>query len=185
MTAHRNGCIGQQASVFWPYLTLRRVRFADAHGGSIQSVSLRDGYQCPASSPVKTPYAKKPKIPSKMMQAHQGLHGIGNNHTNNHQAQFVRLRLPFFSDSIQFTLCAAMRNRILQGFKLTHYRPSRRAFLPLRSPGSGIRSLLSGVLHCRCYRSCRSSAWLSSFHSLSGRLVCPVGRPVTFRAIAF
>jgi hypothetical protein len=38
------------------------------------------------------------------MQAHQGLHGIGNNHTNNHQAQFVRLRLPFFSDSIQFTL---------------------------------------------------------------------------------
>jgi len=24
---------------------------------------------------------------------------MGNNHTNGHQAQFVRLRLPFFSDS--------------------------------------------------------------------------------------
>jgi hypothetical protein len=37
------------------------------------------------------------------MQSHHGLHGIGNNNTNSHQAQFVRLRFPFFSDSIQFT----------------------------------------------------------------------------------
>jgi hypothetical protein len=61
------------------------------------------GDQFESSSQVNTPYAKKQKIPTKMMQAHQGLHGIGNNHTNSHQAQFGRLRLPFFSDSIQFT----------------------------------------------------------------------------------
>jgi hypothetical protein len=60
--------------------------------------------QLESSSQFNTPYAKKQKIPSKMMQAHQGLHGIGNNHTNSQQAQFGRLRLPFFSDSIQFTL---------------------------------------------------------------------------------
>jgi hypothetical protein len=37
------------------------------------------------------------------MQSHHGLHGIGNNNTNSHQAQFGRLRFPIFSDSIQFT----------------------------------------------------------------------------------
>lgn len=37
------------------------------------------------------------------MQSHHGLHGIGNNNTNSHQAQFGRLRFPIFSDSIQLT----------------------------------------------------------------------------------
>jgi hypothetical protein len=75
--------------------------------------------QFESSSQVNTPYAKKQKIPTKMMQAHQGLHGIGNNHTNSHQAQFGRLRLPFFSDSIQFTFVRleSMRNRIPPGFQ--------------------------------------------------------------------
>jgi hypothetical protein len=59
--------------------------------------------QLESSSAVNTPYAKNKKILSKMIQAHQGLYGIGNNHTNSQQAQFVRLWLPFFSYSIQLT----------------------------------------------------------------------------------
>jgi hypothetical protein len=30
---------------------------------------------------------------------------MGNNNTNSHQAQFGRLRLPIFSDSISFIIC--------------------------------------------------------------------------------
>jgi hypothetical protein len=40
------------------------------------------------------------------MQSHQGLHGIGNNNSTSHQAQFGRLRFAIFSESIPFTsLC--------------------------------------------------------------------------------
>jgi hypothetical protein len=41
-----------------------------------------------------SPNAKKQKMPRKMMQSHQGLHGIGNNKTSSHQAQFGRLLSP-------------------------------------------------------------------------------------------
>jgi hypothetical protein len=45
-TVHYNWCIGRPASVFWPYLNLRPVRFADVHRGPIQSASLRERCRC-------------------------------------------------------------------------------------------------------------------------------------------
>jgi hypothetical protein len=56
------------------------------------------------------------------MQSHHGLHGIGNNNTNSHQAQFGRLRFPIFPDSIQFT--SIYVQLIPEIYKLTHYRLS-------------------------------------------------------------
>jgi hypothetical protein len=55
------------------------------------------------------------------MQSHHGLHGIGNNNTNSHQAQFGRLRSPIFSDSIRFT-SIYVQLLIPEIRKLTHYR---------------------------------------------------------------
>jgi len=53
------------------------------------------------------------------MQSHHGLHGIGNNNTNSHQAQFGRLRFPIFSDSIQFI--SIFVQLMPENRKLAHY----------------------------------------------------------------
>jgi hypothetical protein len=81
------------------------------------------------------------------MQSHHGLHGIGNNHTNSHQAQFGRLRFPISSDSIPFT--SKYVQLIPEVCKLTHYKfPPLLAFPQMLGdhPGAGFDKFL---LHFR------------------------------------